>query len=275
MNHAWVKKIWLILVFILSFGSTLIDSVRAAPDNSRSRVPTAKEVQELLPVVCAGSKINFEARSCTPCPDQIPEFEDSMVFSSIMYGRFLGVGEINAIMDMQGCEAHVNNFGGTMILRWRGLTNWEFIRYEPGVRSGDCLKYPTRAGHDVRVCQTFYGGMGYTIEGFGLYDYTRKSISSDALVTITSNSDQCSEPKLNDFNILKVDRININRDGRLDLRIQVSERHAQLPKAGECSDKLQWGPVKKLTLEFLFDGAKFVPTPATKPLVKYLNGFKA
>jgi hypothetical protein len=192
-----------------------------------------------------------------------------------MYGRFLGVGETNAIMDMQGCEPHANNFGGTMILRWRGLTNWEFLRYEPGVRSGDCLKYATKAGHDLRVCQTFWGGMGYTIEGFGLYDYTRKSVPSDDLVTITSNSDQCTEPNLNDFNILKVERPNINRDNRPDLRIQVSERHAQLPKAGECSDKLQWGTVKKLVLEFLFDGTKFVPTPATKPIVKYLNGFKS
>jgi hypothetical protein len=263
-----VKNLFLLMALVVAFGSSV-----AAPDNSRSRVPSSKEVAELLPVVCAGSKINFEERSCTPCPDQL--FEDSQVFSSIMYGRFLGVGETNAFMDMQGCEPHANNFGGTMILRWRGLTNWEFLRYEPGVRSGDCLKYATKAGHDVRVCQSFWGGMGFTIEGFGLYDYTRKAAPSDDLVTITSNGEQCLDPKLNDFNILKVDRPNINRDNRLDLRIQVSERHAQLPKAGECGDKLQWGPVKKLTLEFLFDGLKFVPTPATKPLVKYLNGFKA
>jgi hypothetical protein len=264
--NTFFKLAFILCLSLLTFSS-------AAPDNSRSRVPTAKEVAELLPVACAGSKVNFEARSCTPCPDQL--FEDSRVFSSIMYGRFLGVGETNAILDMQGCEPHANNFGGTMILRWRGLTNWEFLRYEPGVRSGDCLKYATKAGHDLRVCQTFWGGMGFTVEGFGLYDYTRKSVPGDALVTITSNSDQCVEPNLNDFNILKVDRPNINRDNRPDLRIQVSERHAQLPKAGECSDKLQWGLVKKLVLEFLFDGTKFVPAPATKPLVKYLNGFKA
>ena len=201
--------------------------------------------------------------------------DDSLVFSSIMYGHFLSAKETNAIMDVSGCEPHANNFGGTVILRWLGLTNWEFVRYEAGNRSGDCFKYAARAGHDVRVCRSYWGGMGFTVEGFALYDDTRKSTGSDALVRITSNGEQCIEGKLNDFNILKVDRVNINRDSRPDLRIQVSERHAQLPKAGECSDKLQWGPVKKLTLKFLFDGAKFVPTPTTKPLVKYLNGFKA
>jgi hypothetical protein len=268
-----VKNLFLMIALLIAFGSSLVDSSSAAPDNSRSRLPTTKEVAELLPVACAGAKINLESRSCTPCPEQL--FEDSRVFSSVMYGRFLSAGETNAIMDMQGCEPHANNFGGTMILRWRGLTNWEFVRYEPGVRSGDCLKYGTKAGHDVRVCQSFWGGMGFTIEGFAVYDDTRKSVPSDGLVTITSNSDQCTDPKLNDFHILKVDRVNINRDNRPDLRIQVSERHAQLSKAGECNDTLQWGPVKKLVLEFLFDGAKFVPTPATKPLVKYLNGFKA
>jgi hypothetical protein len=36
-----------------------------------------------------------------------------------------------------------------------------------------------------------------------------------------------------------------------------------------------WGPVRRLTLDFVFDGLNFKPTPATAPLVKYLGGFRA
>ncbi len=279
VNQVWVKKIWLILVFVLGFGSTLIYSVRAAPDNSRSRVPTAKEMKELLPIICADSSINANQRSCTPCPQKLMEspngFFETLTVTHVQYGRFLSAKETNAMLDVQGCEPHANNFGGTVILRWKDLTKWEFVRYEPGERSSDCHRFAARAGHDVRVCQTYYGGMGYTIEGFGLYDSTRKSLSGDGLFTITSNSGQCDTPTLDEFEIVSVERRDLNRDGRPDLQFRISERHAKTPKADGCAGTFDWSPKKTLTLEFLFDGTKFVPTPATKPLIKYLNGFKA
>jgi hypothetical protein len=263
-----VKNWFLLMALFIAFGSSV-----AAPDNSRSRVPTAKEVAELLPIACAGSTINLEARSCTPCPDQL--FEESRVFSSVLYGRFSSANETNAIMDMEGCEPHATNFGGTIVLRWKGLTRWEFVRYEPGERSGQCLKYAARAGHDLRVCRSYWGGMGFVIEDFGLRDDTRRGERGDHLVMITSNAFQCNDPKLNEFGVSSVERPDLNRDGRPDLRLRISERHARLPKPDECSDTIEWGPVRGLTLEFVFDGARFRPTPVTKSLVAYLEGFKA
>ena len=269
-----MNKIVAVLICLFSLTSSV-----AAPDNSRSRVPSAKEAQELLKVICKGSSIDANARSCTPCPSKVygsnAASAEGMLLTSVMYGKFLSKNETNAILDVQDCEPHVNNFGGSVYLRWKGLTNWEFVRYDAGSRSNDCVKYAARAGHDVRICAGFYAQMGYTIQSFFFADDTRKSSSADWLVTITSNAGQCMDPKLNEFELVRYVSRDLNGDQRPDLRLQVTERHATLPVQGECSDAINWSAKKTLTLDFLFDGAKFVPTPATKPIVKYLEGFKA
>ena len=274
-----MKKTWLILALVFGFGSGV-----AGLDNSRSRIPNAKEVAELLAVICAGSRIKTENSSCSPCPEKVGDGNtDAMKLETVLYGHFLNAKETNAIIDVSGCEPHANNYGGTLVLRWKGLTRWQFVRYEAGARSNDCLKYAARVGRDqgrdLRVCRQYYSQMGFTVETFGLFDDTleppQQTYSNRDLVTMTSNSGQCSDPKLNEFEVLGVERRNLNRDGRLDLRLRVSERHAQLSKGAECNETPVWGAVKTLTLEFLFDGATFKATPATKPIVKYLEGFKA
>jgi hypothetical protein len=275
-----MKKVWLILALVLGFGSSRIDSAPAGPDPSRSRIPTAKEVAELLPVICAGSSIKVKTSSCWPCPNKIADGNgEALKLETVLYGHFLSVRETAAILDVSGCEPHANNYGGTVILRWKGLTRWEFVRYEPGARSNDCLKYAARGGLDLRVCRQYYSQMGFTIETFGLFDdmleTSQQSFSNDDLVTITSNSGQCMNPNLNGFEFAKVERRDLNRDGWSDLRLRVAEKHAQWTKGSECNETPVWGSVKTLTLEFLFDGKTLKATPATKPLVKYLNGFKA
>jgi hypothetical protein len=270
-----VKK--LLVVLALVFGFSLSS---AGPDDSRSRIPNAKEVAELLPVICTGSRIKNENSSCSPCPKKMGDGNtDAMKLETVLYGHFLGAQETNAILDVSGCEAHANNYGGTLILRWYGLRNWKFVRYEPGARSNDCLKYAARGGRDLRVCRQYYTQMGFTIETFGLFDDTleppQQSFANLDLVTITSNSGQCMNPNLNEFEFTSVERRDLNRDGRPDLRLRVSEKHAQWSKGAACNETPVWGLVKTLTLEFLFDGRTFNAAPVTKPILKYLNGFKA
>jgi hypothetical protein len=275
VNQVWVNKTWLILMLVLGFGSSV-----AGPDNSRSRIPSAKEVQELLPVICAGSRIKTENSTCSPCPQRVGGvFSDAMKLETVLYGHFLNARETDAIIDVSGCEPHANNYGGTVILRWKGLTRWEFVRYEPGARSNNCLKYAARGGRDLRVCRQHYSQMGFTIETFGLFDDAleppQQTYSNRDLLTITSNSGQCGTPTLDEFQVLSVERRDLNRDDRLDLRLQISERHMKTPIAEDCNGNFEWGPITTSTLEFLFDGKTFNATPATKPILKYLDGFKA
>ncbi len=52
----------------------------------------------------------------------------------IIYGSFTAPDIGEAVVDFAGCEAHVNNWGGSKMLR-RYDRNWSMVRYEPEVRS--------------------------------------------------------------------------------------------------------------------------------------------
>jgi hypothetical protein len=282
-----MKKV--LMLFLLAFGWSTSNSSPAANNSLRSSIPSVKEAQELLSVICKGptKTLTFELQetTCTPCPfdrslDMGGGYAAKLKLETVLYGRFLNAKETIALVDTSMCEAYGNNFGGTIFLRRTASQNWEFVRYEPGNRSNDCLKYTAKAGHDLLVCRSSKQNAGLKTQRLETFDNTRPialnaASSGEALVKITSNLEDCDNPTADDFQVIRSERQDLNRDGRPDFRVQVSERHGQRIKIGDCEEKIQWGKTKNLTLEFIFDGTKFSATPATKPLVKYLNSFKS
>jgi hypothetical protein len=283
-----MKKILPLIFLPLAFGWSTSNSSPAAKDSFRSRFPGSKEAQELLSVACKGptKTLTFELQesTCTPCPfdrslNMGGDFAAKLKLETVLYGRFLNVKETNALIDTSMCEAYNNNFGGTIILRWTGAKTWEFVRYESGIRSNDCLKYNAKAGHDLRVCLSSKQNVGFQSQRFETFDNTRPialnaASNGEALVKFGSNLEDCENPNVDDFQVARNERKDFNRDGRPDFRLQISERHAQRSKIGECEEQIQWGKTKTLTLEFLFDGTQFKATSATKPIVKYLGSFE-
>jgi hypothetical protein len=292
-----MKKVVTLMLFVLAFGWSTSNS-SPATESFRSRIPSVTELQELSPVICKQPqgitvKFDFQESTCTICPF-LPEFDMGRNFrvtlklETVLYGRFLNAKETNALVDTSQCEIFDNNFGGTIILRWLGSGNWEFVRYEPGNRSNDCFKYKANAGHDLRVCRVNLKNVALRqVERFAFFDETLPSAKTqypvvanatargDALVQVISNLEDCDNPKVDDFQVVRNESKDLNRDGRSDFRLLVSERHAQRPTPGDCSQNLQWSKTKTLMLEFLFDGTKFKATPATKKVVTYLNSFKS
>jgi hypothetical protein len=293
-----MKKGLILMLFVLTFGWSTSNSSPAKTESFHSRIPTTQEAQELLSVICKRPKgttteFNLQESTCSPCPydlqlDMNGNFVVKLKIETVLYGQFLSAKETNAIVDTSMCEAYDNNFGGAIILRWTGSKNWEFVRYEPGNRSNDCLKFRAKAGHDLRVCGLKLQNVGLQkIQRYASFDGTLAKSKSefpvvenaesrgDALVNVVSNLEDCDNPKVDDFQAIRSERKDLNRDGRSDFQLQISERHGQRIKTGDCEEKIQWGKTKTLTLEFLFDGTQFKATPATKPLVKYLNSFKS
>jgi hypothetical protein len=289
-----MKKILPLIFLLLAFGWSTSNSSPIAKDSFRSRVPTATELQEFLPVVCKGDwMINRQDSTCNPCPfDRTSDMNKNFLWKqkveTVLYGHFLSANETNAIIDTSLCEPYTSNYGGTAILRWKGSRKWEYVRYEPGNRSNDCFKYKANAGHDLRVCRVSLKNVALRqVERFAFFDETLPSAKTqypvvanaaargEALVQVISNLEDCDNLKVDDFRVVRNESKDLNRDGRPDFQLLVSERHAQRSTPGECGEKLPWSKTKNLTLEFLFDGTKFKATPATKKLVTYLNSFKS
>ncbi len=240
-----------------------------------------KAARELMPVLCEAGKSAFVEKTkkntflrCNPCPSFTGFAGDgeSLSLTNVIFAKPLRKSETLAIMDVSGCEPHVTNFGGTVLLRWLGLTKWAFVRYDAGRRTDDCLKFSGRDGLDRLVCQNGYGNQGFNTQGVTLENFAPKQEGVD-LLRVASNAGQCFDDKLYDFEILSMLARDLNRDGRKDLLLEVRERHFAAPKNWNCGDDVPWGTSKLHTLEFMFDGLRFTPNKRTAALVAYFKKF--
>ncbi len=244
-----------------------------------------KTARELLPVVCKagqsvfiGSQGQKSVGSCNPCPSFTSWKGEKEPFDvqSVIFAKPNKKNETLAIMDFFGCEPHVNNFGGTVILRWLGNTNWQFVQFNAGQRTNECLKFATQEGTDKLVCKSFYGGQGITSEGLAVESFDQ-NIDGQSLVGTISNSGQCMNEKLVDFAWQVFKQKDLNNDKRPDLYLEISERNATIAKDKLCANgaatDIPWGKSKLHKLEFIFEGGQFKPTKATITIVKYLEKF--
>jgi hypothetical protein len=239
-----------------------------------------KAARELMPVLCQAGDSRFVEKTeknaflrCNPCPSftGFAGDGDSLSLTNVIFAKVLRKTETLAIMDVSGCESHSTNWGGTVLLRWLGLTKWQFVRYDSGRRTNDCLKFSARDGLDRLVCQNGWSGQGLRTQGVTLENFVGQN--SIDLVRAASNSGQCFDAKYFDFEILSVLARDVNRDGRKDLRLEVQERHFDAPKNWTCGDDVPWMTSKLHSLEFVFDGLRFVPSKSTAALVAYFKKF--
>ncbi len=237
-----------------------------------TNMPSQKEALELLPAACQGKFGPVEGGyGCNPCPKFVGDggLEGDFGLNRVTYGKFTDAKKTDALLDMEGCEAHVNNFGGSVLLRWQGLTTWKFTRYAPGFRSSDCLKYPARDGRDLVLCRGGWSGMGHVIEGFGLSDLLKQKEQS--LFQVDDNFGSCGEANYHAQKIVNVQPMKLNTDNYPDLRVGIEVASAIKTKGWTCGDALGAGKKRSYTLEFIFDGAKFTPTRATQKIIKALE----
>lgn len=244
----------------------------AASQTHSTQTPTPKQARELMSSVCQGGAQKGE---CSVCPSFVGDdgFDDKMTLEGVTYGKFLNGKDTYALLDLSGCEPHANNFGGSVLLRWRGLTRWDFVKYFPGLRSSDCQKYPASGGQETLVCRGDYAGMGIVDTSLFSLDFTRFAAGAaepdaSTLFMLEDSREAClktaSAQSLLGWELVRLN----NRSGlRVTLR-SGSGPTGQTPET--CSDTGPDIPTRAYTLEYIFDGKAFLPTPATRTTLQRL-----
>lgn len=250
-------RVWLALIFpCLSWSLAVL---------AGSHIPTAAETKELLAAVCPGSsRFGKGSASCETCPSFVKSgWDERFGLRSVVYGKFLDTHTPNAVLDFDGCEPHANNFGGSVILRWKGLTRWEFVRYEPGSRTSDCQKITAGDGHDLLLCRVGWMGQGYTVDGLSLLDLRGKA-NWKPLLSLNANTGTC------DNDLYQIEIVSWELRSQ---RLRVQAAATQWRRSGEgCQEaKPPLGATRRYTLEYRFDGSRFVPTAQTARLAKTLE----
>lgn len=207
-----------------------------------------------------------------------------------------GASEFAAVF--QGCEAHSDNYGGTLLIE-KTASGYRKGPYFSGVHPDSCQPYRRPDGRDLLVCQW---SDAHQLSGFTrlfVYDFAQSEPDDVAkgwkdLVDVRDTSSAVCmyiDPTLGVYQgrVLGFHFEDRNKDGRLDLVVDIEHRHTvpsaaltakvdkACKKAPPTSDEypsidvasLLGAPVKD-TLELLFDGQSFRPTPKTERTLKSL-----
>ncbi len=148
------------------------------------------------------------------------------------------------------------------------------MRYERGLRSNNCLKFPTLNGRHALVCEGFYRarGTGNGITWLNSIEIGSTKTTSTELISVFCNTASC-QPPFKEAEIADFALQDANKDGRPDLVIKVSEaREAKgttRPNDSRCEPRLPKPSFHQLT--FLFNGQSFHPTPETAKLKRRLD----
>ncbi|MHC5770761.1 MAG: hypothetical protein ACYTXI_35325 [Nostoc sp.] len=262
-----------LLIGTLLSAQAVVTKTLARENSKDSITPSQKDAIALMRGVCGKDNINSSnPKSCTKCPSFAGNGGGSGTLTSVIYGSFTKSGSTEAFVDLEGCQAHAQNWGGSVLLS-RASRSWSVVRYEAGLRSDSCLKIPNRTGRHSLVCEGSHLGQGYLSSQLDALEIGLTKTRTTNLLTVGSNTGSCRPPyyevQIKDF--LAQDT---NEDRLLDLVVKVSEaREVKSTSRGNgegCVDPRLPKP-KFHQLTFLSNGQSFRSTPTTANLMKRLE----
>lgn len=265
----------LIVSFAITSQSVFTQSI-AVESKRDSVTPSQQEASAILQAICGRDDV-FPNRerggklACRSCPSFTGVgsnrgflSQSPFTLEKVVYGSFTQAGTREALADFDGCESHGQFYGGSVLLR-RSSQGWSALRYESGLRSNNCLKFPSKNGRDLLVCQGYYAQMGHSYDWLDAIQIgsseTQKS-QQIHLISKTTFNPPFYETRIEDWTAQDIDK-----DGRPDLSIRVREaKSATKPLGFEARFASHLPNPTFHRLTFLFDGQSFRATPDTAQL---------
>jgi hypothetical protein len=256
-----------------------------------SHPPTLEAARDLLHAVCPADSVAVTDRhgvnaGCKSCPAIVSDSSgtmngdsDTIAFSlqGVIYGSFTRAGVQQSVASFSGCEPHVNNFGGSILLE-KSPAGWKAESYEPGFISDECLKYQLRGGRDLLLCHEGYVGQGVGVNSLYRFDYTLpEKQQTNTFFSTTDTVDACFVKNRVMGSIEYVRLRDLNGDGMPDLVVGVKAARIKPPAGHEqdCGAPIVRPVVKTEELDFLFSDGTFKIAPWSAGIKRELDGLFA
>ncbi|MEA5551109.1 hypothetical protein VB713_09005 [Anabaena cylindrica UHCC 0172] len=241
-----------------------------------SIVPSQKDAIALAKNICGEGNITQQKGqvSCKTCPSFTESSDETGAsITSVIYGSFTKAGTREALVDLNGCQPHAGNWGGSVLLR-RTNQGWSRIRYEIAFRSTSCLKILNSTDRHSLICESSYVGMGHLITSLNQLEVGLTKTKTTNLLTVNDNTGTCQPPYyamlIEDFTLRDT-----NKDSRADLVVKVSEtretKNNSTSNNRQCEDRSSLPKPIFHQLIFLSNGQSFSATPATTKLIEKLK----
>lgn len=178
------------------------EPVRQALPRSDTHSIAAAEAKTILAAICPNDFAQQREPEgvrlgCVVCPDGVrfsADFGVKLIWtaSTIVRGHFRDPKSDDLIVGMVGCEPHVSNFGGSVLLtNQRGKLRK--IWYQPALITNRCLKVPSDSGRDLLLCEDLHRQTGVDEHLLFLVDPNRPSNQRmSEILRVTDTMRTCS-----------------------------------------------------------------------------------
>jgi hypothetical protein len=234
----------------------------------------------------------FESATSRPDGKVVEDPEPFYELEAVVPGSFSRSGSQQAALVFEGCEPHSSNYGGTLLVE-KAVDGWNAVHYASAFHPRDCKPFRRPDGRDMLVCRYLDAHQMTGTDSLSSFDFSAASPDDpekgwDSILSLSDNSyGNCMGVPPWGFsasNIAAYGFRDVNGDGKPDLFIQI--RRSSVPASKALEDRLAKScereikahpdsmPVVKpstfmpppvtSTLEYLFNGTKFVPTAGTE-----------
>lgn len=178
----------------------------------------------------------------------------------ILFGHFLSPTSEDVAINCYACETHPALWGGTLLLTKKS-GEWEPVWYKAGIITRHCRRASLATGRQILFCEETDGGMGHSIHGLYVVDFTRPKFAWHSVVLM---ADTFSSPMLGGVQTQVIDRISFDDTGQSGLVVRVYVRHGRIKLRPDYDrDPLPKPKLSKYEIDFRLDGEGFKVTPET------------
>ena len=269
---------WATIALLLAVGFSADSADRLRPTfASEVAAPEEKIILPLLKVVCGEGvrTVTAKGQKAFGCGDGSmeeilasryrPRHYHWMPYvlweaDGILFGHFLSPTSEDAAINCFACEGHPSLWGGTLLLTKKS-GEWEPVSYEPGAITHHCRRVSLATGRQVLFCEETDGGMGHSIHGLYLLDFTNPKFAWDGVVLA---ADSYSDFWLGGAQTQYIDRVLFDDTEQAGLLVRVYARHGRIKLRRDYARES--GPKPKVSnyeIDFRLDGETFKVTPQT------------
>lgn len=183
----------------------------------------------------------------------------------VVFGRFLSPTSEDAAVSCYACSTHPSLYGGTLLLTKRA-GQWEPVWYKDGVITRHCRRITLASGRQILICEETDGGMGHSVHGLYVVDFTKPKFAWDSKVLM---ADKFGGPMYGGVQRQFIDRVLFEQISGKKLLIRVQVRHGYLALPPDYPDKPL--PVPRLSrheIRYQLDGETLKVTPDTAAAAK-------
>lgn len=181
----------------------------------------------------------------------------------VLFGHFLSPTSEDAVIPCVDCETHPALWGGSLLLT-KQHGGWEPVWYRAGVVTRHCRKVSLETGRQILFCEEPDGGMGHSLHGLYLVDFTKPKFAWDSLVLL---ADTYGSYMLEGVQVQTVDRVQFDETAQTGVLVRVYGRHGRI---GLPHDPARWREgtlpkpkVSNYEIDFRLSGDVFKVTPGT------------